>query len=503
MPMLSVQDAFEQTKALYDQGSYRAAIRASEVLYKQLPHHPPVVALYVGALLRYQRFDDGVRIAKRSLRHITHKAHRVAIISQLTDGLTQSGDFDEAISMVRDELEAQPGQLELIGAYTHLLVLNGQHDQAIAYIDDLRSQGIAGLSMAAVFGRAVLRTDRRDEAIEWLEELLADPSNDEELKKHQAYNALGHLYDRAKRYDEAMDAFAKSNACIKPDYHEERSIAAVETIQRVWTREKFVGLDRPEPFGPTPVFIVGMPRSGTTLTEQIIDAHPKGYGAGELGIIAELFRDLGITPGNSYATGPDEYDPKKLAEAARVYRQETQALARDAGCENIEVIVDKAPMNFHYLGMIAAAFPDAKIIHCQRDPRDNCLSCFFQLLNTGHTYSFDLKHCGQYYRHYREIMSHYTPLLANDPLNIPIFENHYEDMVADQEKRTRELLDFIGLDFDPACLAFHKTGRIAITLSNDQVRQPIYTTSTKRYERYAKHLGPLLEGLGEVIQHDQ
>jgi hypothetical protein len=152
--------------------------------------------------------------------------------------------------------------------------------------------------------------------------------------------------------------------------------------------------------------------------------------------------------------------------------------------------------------MIAAAFPDAKIIHCNRDPRDNCLSCFFQMLNAGHSYSFDLQHCGEYYRHYREIMSHYKGLLASDEIGMPIFENRYEDMVADQEKRTRELLEFIGLDFDPACLEFHKTGRVAITLSNDQVRQPMYTSSTKRYERYAKHLGPLITGLGDVIGDD-
>src|SRR5690606_31494972 len=107
-----------------------------------------------------------------------------------------------------------------------------------------------------------------------------------------------------------------------------------------------------------------------------------------------------------------------------------------------------------------------------------------------------------YYRNYLAIMEHYQGLLGSDEVGMPIFENHYEQMVADQERRTRELLDFIGLPFDPACLDFHKSGRVAITLSNDQVRQPIYRSSTKRYERYASHLGPLLEGLGDAIDQE-
>lgn len=500
MPMLSLKDAYQNAKALYDQGSYRAAVHASEVLYKQVPHHPPVIALYVGALLRVQKYGDGIRIATRSLRHITHKEHRIAIITQLTEGLTQSGQLDEAIELVRKEFVTQPDHHALIGAYTHLLVVNNQKEVAVEFIDSLRERGIDGLAMASVFGRAVLRTDRRDEAIEWIQRLLEENPDASEARKHQAYNSLGHLLDRAKRYDEAMEAFKLSNSMIKPEYVDDQVKHLADALVSNWTADRFVGLKSPRPFGPRPVFIVGMPRSGTTLTEQIIDAHPKGYGAGELGLISELFRDLAKSKINPYETAPDEYDPEKLAEIAKVYREETAAMA---GNDELEVIVDKAPMNFNYLGMIALAFPDARIIHCQRDPRDNCLSCFFQLLNAGHAYSFDLKTCGQFYRHYRRIIGHYRELLADDPIKMPIFENVYEDMVADQEKRTRELLDFIGLDFDPACLDFHKSGRVAITLSNEQVRQPIYKSSTKRFERYAKHLGPLLEALGDVIEDEE
>lgn len=501
MPMLSLKDAYDQAKALYDQGSYRAAARAAEVLCKQVPNHPPAIALHIGALLRLQRYEQGVRLARRSLRHITHKPHRVAIITQFSDGLTQSGALTEAIEMVGLELERQPDNTPLIACYTHLLVMNDQHDEAIACIDAARARGIESPSIAAVFGRAVLRTERRDEAIAWLQTILGDESHDGggNAQRHRAFNALGHLLDKAGRYDEAMEAFHRSNALVDPNFVEARLDAIRQQLAAAWTPQRFSGVRRPSPSGPRPVFIVGMPRSGTTLTEQIIDAHPRAFGAGELGLISDMFMSLAKDPANPYATGPDDYDPEALAQAAQEYRSQTAALAGDG---SVEVIVDKAPLNYQYLGMIALAFPDARIIHTRRDPRDNCLSCYFQLLNTGHHYSFDLYNCGRYYRNYLAIMEHYQSLLGSDEVGMPIFENHYEQMVADQERRTRELLDFIGLPFDPACLDFHKSGRVAITLSNDQVRQPIYRSSTKRYERYASHLGPLLEGLGDAIDQE-
>jgi hypothetical protein len=247
---------------------------------------------------------------------------------------------------------------------------------------------------------------------------------------------------------------------------------------------------------PRPVFVLGMPRSGTTLTEQILDAHPLGFGAGELGLISELFREVAPKQESPYSLAPDEYDPKQIAQLAKIYRRETIAMADNP---SVEIIVDKAPMNFWYMGMIALAFPDAKIIHCKREPRDNCLSCFFQSLNPGHSYSFDLYNCGRYYRHYHEVTEHYTRVLRDPRVCVEVFDNQYEDTVADQEAKTRALLDFVGLEFDEACLNFHQSGRVALTLSNDQVRQPIYKSSTKRYERYAGHLDPLLEGLGDLI----
>ncbi len=293
-----------------------------------------------------------------------------------------------------------------------------------------------------------------------------------------------------------MQAFTNANKLVPAAYQDEAVEAQVQSAKRVWTADKFEGFERPATGTPRPVFIVGMPRSGTTLTEQILDAHPLCYGAGELGLISELFRQVAPDRERPFQFGPTDYDVKKIAELAKIYRRETLAMADNP---SVEIITDKAPMNFWYLGLIALAFPDARIIHCTREPRDNCLSCFFQALNPGHSYSFDLESCGKFYRHYRELMTHYETLLSDDRVGVPMFENQYESTVSDQEAKTRSLLDFVGLDFDEACLKFHESGRVALTLSNDQVRQPMYSTSTKRYERYAGHIDALLEGLGDIV----
>lgn len=495
--MVGTKEAFEQARQWYDQGLYRTAYRTTSQLYAKNPHFPPIVALHVAVILRLQKPEEGTRIARSALRHITHKPHRVAVLNTLAEGLTQIGNLDDAIELMNAEILRQPEQKSLVSGLGHVLLLGGRKDEAIALVDDAHKRGMMSLSIASILGRAVIRGERRDKAINLIEELLDQEGAEDSQGAGRALNTLGHLYDRAKDYDKAMDAFTRSNAQVPAVYNDQRVMLQVQRLKQHWTAEQFVGAERGLAGSPRPVFIVGMPRSGTTLTEQILDAHPLGYGAGELGLISELFRQMAPEGKDPYSIGPQYYDPKKIAELAQVYRRETMAMADNP---SVEVITDKAPMNFWYMGLIALAFPDARIVHCRREPRDNCLSCYFQALNAGHAYSFDLESCGKFYRHYREITDHYTKVLADERVGLPIFENHYEDTVANQESKTRALLDFVGLDFDEACINFHSSGRVALTLSNDQVRQPMYTTSTKRYERYAAHIDPLVAGLGDLVQ---
>ncbi len=499
MAMVGTREAFDKAGEFFDQGQYLQAYRTTTQLYRKNPYFPPIVALHVSVILKLSRVEEGIRIAKRSLRHITNKLHRVVVLNALGDGLSQAGNLDEAIELFRREIELQPQEPSLVSGLGYVLGLNNQKDEVVKLVEAARDRGVMKPPIAGVFGMAVKRTDRCHEAIELMEGLIEEAGGIEAIDELQwsiMFNSLGHLYDYTKRYDDAMAAFTKSKKLVPAKYVDEQIAYEVQVMKKAWTAERFVGVQRPEPGTPCPVFIVGMPRSGTTLTEQIIDAHPHGYGAGELSLISELIKDILPDPRKPFSPGPEEFDPEKVAEMARIYRAETLSLA---GNGDVRVITDKAPGNCWNLGIIALAFPDAKIIHCRREPRDNCLSCFFQALSAGHSYSFDLGDCGRYYRHYREMTDHFTELLMDDRVGGAIFENHYEDTVADLEGKTRALLDFVGLEFDQSCLDFHKSGRVALTLSNDQVRQPIYTSSTKRYEHYIDHIGDLVEALGDVI----
>jgi hypothetical protein len=234
-----------------------------------------------------------------------------------------------------------------------------------------------------------------------------------------------------------------------------------------------------------PVFIVGMQRSGTTLTEQIAASHPQVYGAGELEHIRRIAGMIKI--GRPESTVRQLTSADSLALAGDYLRK-----VREIGGDALR-IVDKMPHNFQYLGLIAILFPKARIIHCTRDPMDNCVSCFTQSFTGHHGYNTDLRQLGLYYREYRRLMDHWRRVLP-----IPMLEIDYEEMVADQETQSRRLIDFLGLDWDPACLNFHETDRSVQTASRWQVRQPIYKTSVKRWKDYEKHLGPLKKALGEL-----
>ena len=206
MPMMSTKDAYEQAKALHDQGSYRTALRSAEVLYKQSPFHPPIVALYVSCLVRVQYSDQAIRIAKRSLRNVSNKPHRVMILASMCDGMTQSGSLEEAIGLVEDELERQPLNSQLAGTLCHMLVLKGDKERVNSIFDEFKQAGVESLHLASHFGRTYLRIERRDEAIEYLQTLLAKDEEGLTNQQHFAYNILGQLLDKAGRYDEAFES---------------------------------------------------------------------------------------------------------------------------------------------------------------------------------------------------------------------------------------------------------------------------------------------------------
>ncbi|MDP6475347.1 MAG: sulfotransferase [Alphaproteobacteria bacterium] len=238
--------------------------------------------------------------------------------------------------------------------------------------------------------------------------------------------------------------------------------------------------------GPIPIFIVGMPRSGTTLAEQILASHPEVAGLGELPYINEIAQGLGdwSAAAGTFPAALAGLDDGDWARAARLYMER---LDQNNGATFIS---DKMPDNFQYLGFITLLFPNARIVHCRRGALDICVSCFTTDFTIGHEWSYDLGELGAYYGLYHELMAYWRRVLP-----LPIHEIQYESVVGDLAGEARRLLDFCGLDWHPDCLEFHRNKRPVFTASNAQIRQPIYASSVGRWRRYEDQLRPLIESL--------
>ncbi|MBT3906040.1 MAG: tetratricopeptide repeat protein [Rhodospirillaceae bacterium] len=229
-----------------------------------------------------------------------------------------------------------------------------------------------------------------------------------------------------------------------------------------------------------PVFVVGMPRSGTTLVEQILAAHPDVHGAGELDRISMIAKDLSA---GSFPSGFKTAEQTDISRAAKAHVKSLGELG-----EGALRVIDKTPFNFLYLGLIAQAFPGASLIHCMRDPRDTAISCYFQNFVSAHAWSTDLGDIARYIRAYGRIMDHWREVLP-----VTLTEVRYESLVADQEAESRRLIEAVGLAWDDACLNFYKSPRPVKTASSWQVRRPIHGGAVARWRRYEKQLGPYVD----------
>jgi hypothetical protein len=234
------------------------------------------------------------------------------------------------------------------------------------------------------------------------------------------------------------------------------------------------------------VFVLGMPRSGSTLIEQILASHPQIHGAGELehpsgtaGAIPFLFPESVLS-----------LDGGALARMGESY------VARlPPRTDGRRLTVNKLPNNFLYIGLIRLILPNARIIHTVRSPLDTCLSCYSTLFTSGQLFSYNLRELGRYYRGYDELMAHWRSVLAPDAM----LDVAYEDVVEDLEGQARRLIDYCGLKWDDRCLSFHKTRRAVHTASAVQVRQPLFRSSIDRWRKFQAGLGPLLDELGDLV----
>ena len=332
-----------------------------------------------------------------------------------------------------------------------------------------------------------------------LGEIEALAGADGELRVNERvhlYFTLARSYDKSGAFDRAFELFSTANALERErwSYDVEVEERDAERIVETVDGQLLERLSGSGHESTTPVFIVGMPRSGTTLVEQILSSHSDVYGAGELDAV---FRVSGailvMTPDRAgYPSGLTQLEPRDLDELGRLYVSSVSKLAPSAAR-----ITDKMPANFHYVGLIHLMLPRARIIHCRRDPADTCLSCYSTHFGGSLRWSYDLQDLGRYYRSYARLMAHWRRVLPPGRM----LEVRYEDVIADLEREARRLVEHCGLEWSDACLAFHENQRPVHTASIAQVRRPLYASSVGRWRQYEKHLGPLFDALNDV-EHD-
>lgn len=400
--------------------------------------------------------------------------------------LLTAGQLDEAQKALETALKLAPENPNIIVSLAAVLERRNDHQGAYDKLSPLLEKGIRHPGLGITFADICRKVDRCNEASAYLEELVLDKTFPEGTRE-QMHFALGKLYDKLGRYDDAFGHFKAANDLHPDRFSAAEHFATVAAIIDTFDRQFLASAPKAAIQSDRPIFIVGMPRSGTSLTEQILARHPAVFAAGELldiGDHAARLAHILAPPG--FPNCLRKITQSMLDQTAQAYLDHLSQINPAS-----RFVTDKMPQNFLYLGLIALLFPRARVIHCMRDPRDTCLSIYFQHFNEAHSYATDLKNLGAYYSAYERLMHHWRTVL-----DIPILDLHYEDMVEKQEETTRQLLDFLGLDWEPRCLDFHEAGRFVATSSYDQVRQPIYKKSVARWKHYERHIGPLLETLG-------
>ena len=392
------------------------------------------------------------------------------------------GDLDAAEADYRAALQRNP---EHVAALRGLTRLARRRKYSADVIDTLIPR-IVRLDNGGLLAEAaglLAAADRRDEAVTLLESRLAGISDRE--GRMEIHFRLGELFDTAGDPDAAMDHFLAANSLKKARFDPLHYEGLVDRLLASFDAQSMRSMPTADHGDRRPVFIVGMPRSGTSLVEQVIASHSHAFGAGELGDMGLLALSTG-GGGVDYPESVRRLTSSDVAALAANYQARLDALAPGA-----MRVTDKMWQNFEFLGFIALLFPDSRVIHCTRDPLDTGLSCFFQhFFGSGVSFSYDLGNIGAYYRQYCRIMEHWKAVLQ-----VPILDVSYEALVEAPEQSMRRLLEFVGLDWQPACLRFFETERVVRTASFEQVRRPMYKTSIGKHQRYRRWLGPLQRAL--------
>jgi tetratricopeptide (TPR) repeat protein len=464
------------------------ALRILGEALKFAPTNVQTLLITARVQLRRNAHQAAEQASRAALKQEPDNAEALTILGQI---LHETDRYDEALENLERAVEANPNNPEALNFYGVALKSMGRLDEAREHIlDALRRNHMMYGAYANLSDLVDFSKGEGEELFNRMDAIFGKARNPEAghlLALHFAYAKA--LDDRGE-HERALQHYVTGGRMKRAqlEYKESDTHGFFDSIRDAFPKEvfenrKFAGLD-----DDRPVFIVGMPRSGSTLVEQILSSHPDVYGAGEvkylsiaLGRLRDRFPSL-----PKYPEMMAKITPAQLDIAGKNYQQTLSQGAGDA-----KRITDKLLTNYFFLGLINLMFPNAKVINTMRDPVDTCLSGFTKLFKDDMPHSYDLGELGRYYGKYRELMEHWHKVLPEGFLTTVV----YEDVVADTEKEARRLIEFLGLPWNDKCVEFHKSDRPVKTASVAQVRKPIYKTSVKRWKKYGAGLQPLVDAI--------
>jgi tetratricopeptide (TPR) repeat protein len=432
---------------------------------------------------------DSAGATRLLLEAFKQRPQDTGIQVQLGNTLIQTGNLGTAEKMFRRALRLDPQQVDAAAGLATVWERQGRAADARALVEPLVESGHRRPNLLSAWGLACRRTGDLDRPIAVLEETLGGPLP--AAARFTLGHVLGDLHDKRGDPAGAMRAHGAANAADERPYDPAEQ---ARTTDATLARSRRAQVDTwaqatPLP-GPRLVFIVGMPRSGTSLTEQILGAHPHVHPGGEREELPRLIDSLvqQVAPGQPWVAAAERLGPETLTDAARWYRERVCAGAGEA-----RIVTDKMPLNYRYLALLSRMFPQAAFVHTLRAPLDTALSCYFASFNFAYAFTNRLDWLGHWLRDHDRLLAHWQA-----ELDAPLHVSRYEDLVTDLESRVRALLGFLDLPWHPGCLEFHRSARMVNTASYAQVRRPIYASSVGRSDRYRPHLAPLIEAMGRA-----
>jgi tetratricopeptide (TPR) repeat protein len=414
----------------------------------------------------------------------------VAARQNRSDCLRELDRHAEAILVMRQAIDIAPRNAQL--HYNLGILLRDTADLEAARQSFDRAIALDPTMVAAYYNRVrSAKVEPGDGVLAAMERLAENSGAFSADDRAMLHFGLARAQDDTGRYDEAFENLLEANKAARSrvNYDTGAMERDVDRVKKIFTAEFIAGKGGAGSPSRLPIFVLGFPRSGTTLTEQILASHPTVRGAGELHFTNDLIRPetLGLAANLQFPEYVRELGSDSLARLGENYVERLHQI--DSAAAHV---TDKNPGNVRLLGFLHLILPEAKFIHVNRDPIDTCLSCFWQRFGPGAaTFIYDLAELGRHYRQYQGLMDHWRRVLPPGA----ILEVQYENVVENLEPEVHRLLAYCGLDWDERCLSFHESERRVRTASVTQVRQPIYRSSLQRWRRYEKHLGPLMEAL--------